>query len=76
MKGIINYLFRYLKANNKIILHTNVFEKDIQVNNSLKNLSMIEYYDLLLRNFPNVVIELSGNSLLNCFITKVNRWKK
>ena len=66
-------LFRYLKANStaKIILHTNVFEKrTFKVNNSLKNLSMIEYYDLLLRNFPNVVIELSGNSLLNCFITE------
>ena len=66
-------LFRYLKANSdsKIILHTNVFKKrTFKVNNSLKNLSMIEYYDLLLRNFPNVVIELSGNSLLNCFITE------
>ena len=66
-------LLRYFKENKnaKIILHTNVFNKrTFKINKTLKNLSMIEYYDLVLRNYPNVVIELSGNSLLNCFITE------
>ena len=65
-------LLRYFKNKDaKIILHTNVFNKrTFKINKTLKNLSMIEYYDLVLRNYPNVVIELSGNSLLNCFITE------
>jgi hypothetical protein len=66
-------LLRFLNTNKdaKIVLRTNVFKKrTFKINNRLKQMDILEYYDMLLKNYPNVVIELSGETLLNCFITE------
>lgn len=66
-------LIEYLEKNKdaKILLHTNVFKnRAFKIDNKLRDMNMIEYYDFLLEKFPNIIVELRGEALNNLFITE------